>query len=255
MLTRRSLLGLLAAAVAVPGAAQDRPPLTVFAAASLTDALGEIGRAYTAATGQRVRFSFTSSGTAAQQIQAGARADVFVSADTAWMDRLQQAGRLQPGLRANVAGGRLVLIAPVRSATRLAVRPGFPLAAALGPRGRLAVGDPASVPAGKYAKEALTRLGVWNRVAGRLAPAQDVRAALAYVARGEAPLGIVYETDAAAERRVRVVGVFPAASHAPIVYPAAVVRGGGQGATAFFRYLQGRRARATFRRYRFRVPG
>ena len=255
MIARRLVLCLLVATAAMPAAAQERRPLTVFAAASLTDALGEIGRAYTRATGQRVRFSFVSSGTAAQQIQAGARVDVFVSADTAWMDRLQRAGRLQPGTRADVAGGRLVLIAPARAGTRLAMRPGFPLARALGSRGRLALGDPASVPAGKYARQALIRLGLWSSVAGRLAPAQDVRAALAYVARGEAPLGVVYETDAAAERRVRVAGVFPAASHAPIVYPAAVVRGAGEGATAFFRYLGGAQARATFRRYRFRVPG
>lgn len=253
MVTRRWMLALLGITMAVPGAAQERRPVTVFAAASLTDALGEIGRAFRQATGRPVRFSFASSGTAAQQIQAGAKADVFVSADTAWMDRLQQVGRLVPGARADVAGGRLVLIAPANSAMRLAIRPGFPLARALGARGRLAVGDPASVPAGKYAREALTRLGVWNGVAGRLAPAQDVRAALAYVARGEAPLGVVYETDAVAERRVRVVGVFPAASHAAIVYPAAAVRGGD--GVAFLRFLRGGQARAILRRYKFRVPG
>lgn len=257
MVARRTVLGLLAVMLALPGTvvAQNGRPLTVFAAASLTDALGAVGRAYTRASGQPVRFSFESSGTAARQIQAGAKADVFVSADAAWMDRLQQAGRLQPGARATIAGGRLMLIAPAGRSMRLTIRPGFPLVQALGPRGRLAVGDPASVPAGIYAREALTRLGVWNGVAGRLAPAQDVRAALAYVARGEAPLGVVYETDAAAEPRVRIVGVFPAASHAPIVYPAAVVRGGGVGAAAFFRFLQGRPARAILRRYRFQVPG
>jgi len=172
-----------------------------------------------------------------------------------WMDRLQQGGRLQPGARADVAGGRLVLIAPARNTTRLTIRPGFPLAAALGPRGRLAVGEPASVPAGKYAREALTRLGVWNGVAGRLAPAQDVRAALAYVARGASPLGIVYESDAYADRTVRLVSLFPAASHPPIVYPVAVLRGASAGASDFYRFLGSGAARSIFARYRFRPLG
>lgn len=250
---RGVLVGLGAALLAaVPATAWAAPPpLTVFAAASLTDALGAVGRAWTARSGQPVRFSFAASGTAARQIAAGARADLFVSADAAWMDRLAADGRLVAGGRRDLLGGRLVLVAPVRSATRLAIRPGFPLAAALG-EGRLAVGEPRAVPAGRYAQQALTRLGVWDQVSGRLAPAPDVRAALAYVARGEAPLGIVYESDAYAERGVRLVGVFPAASHAPIVYPAALLRGAGPGAAAFYRFLAGAEARAIFRRYRFR---
>ncbi|MFS0772283.1 molybdate ABC transporter substrate-binding protein [Sphingomonas sp. 1P08PE] len=255
-LVRRRLIGWLALlpmlVASATVSAQPAPPLTVFAAASLTEALGAVGRAYTARTGQPVRFSFAASGTIARQVEAGAQADLFVSADAQWMDRLQQAGRLAPGLRRDLLGGRLVLVAPVRSRLRLVVRPGFPLAAALGTSGRLAIGEPRSVPAGRYAQEALTRLGVWQQVVARLAPAQDVRAALAYVARGEAPLGIVYETDAAAEPGVRVVGTFPVASHSPIIYPAAVIRGARPGAAAFYRFMAGREAQAIFRRYRFR---
>jgi len=259
MLTRRMTIGgmmagWLAVAGALSAAAQSREPLTVFAAASLTDALHEVGRAWTKRSGQPVRFSFAASGTGARQIVAGAPADLFVSAEPGWMDQVQAAGRLLPGARRDLLGGRLVLVAPAASRVRLAIRPGFPLAAALGDRGRLAVGDPRSVPAGRYAQAALTRLRVWDMVATRLAPAQDVRAALSYVARGEAPLGIVYETDAAAEPAVRIVGAFPAASHPPIVYPAAVVQGAKPGAVAFYRYLGGAEAMAIFRRYRFRTP-
>jgi len=249
LFTRRTMLWFALALAAPSPVLAQQQPLTVFAAASMTDALGEIGRAYTKATGQPVRFSFASSATVARQIEAGAKADLFVSADSVWMDRLQ------PRLAAwrNLVGGRLVLVAPAASRVRMTIRPGFALAQGLGPRGRLAVGDPASVPAGQYAQAALTRLGVWPAVASRLAPAQDVRGALAFVARGEAPLGIVYASDAAAEPRVRVVGVFPAASHRPIVYPAAVLKGAGPGAVRFYRYLGGGAARAIFRGHRF-VP-
>ena len=263
MLTRRMMAGrimagwlaILTVAGVAPASAQPaRAPLTVFAAASLTDALQEVGRVWTKRSGQPVRFSFAASGTGARQIVAGAPADLFVSAEPGWMDQVQAAGRLMPGARRDLLGGRLVLIAPAASRIRLAIRPGFALAAALGERGRLAVGDPRSVPAGRYAQAALTRLGLWDGVATRLAPAQDVRAALSYVARGEAPLGIVYETDAAAEPAVRIVGAFPAASHPPIVYPAAVMKGAKPGAVAFYRFLNGGEAMAIFRRYRFGDP-
>lgn len=240
------ILIALSTLFAGPAVAQPREPLTVFAAASLTEALGEVGRAYTRATGQSVRFSFEASGAAARQVAAGARADVFVSADVRWMDDLTKRGLVQA--RSDLLGNRLALIAPVASRVRLTIRPGFPLARALG-RGRLAIGEPRSVPAGTYAQQALTRLGVWNGLA--LAPAQDVRAALSYVARGEAPLGVVYESDAAAERRVRVVGLFPAASHQRIVYPAAVLRKARAGAAVFYRFLGGREARAIFARRKF----
>jgi molybdate transport system substrate-binding protein len=157
-----------------------------------------------------------------------------------------------PGMRRDLLGGRLALIAPRTSRVRLTIRPGFAIGSALGD-GRLAIGQPDAVPAGRYAQAALTRLGVWGQVARRLAPAADVRAALSYVARGEAPLGVVYESDAAAEPGVRVVGLFPAASHPAIVYPAAVVKGAGPGAARFYRYLGGGEAQAIFRRFRFRV--
>lgn len=255
MYSRRAILALAALTASGAASTQQRAPLTVFAAASLTDALGAVGRAYTRRTGQPVRFSFTSSGTAARQIEAGAGADLFLSAEPMWMDRVERAGRVAQGARRDLLRGRLALVAPRASRVSLTIRPGFPIAAALGARGRLAVGDPQSVPAGRYAQAALTRLGVWQDVAGRLAPAQDVRAALTYVARGEAPLGVVYETDAVAERSVRVVGLFPAASHPPIVYPAAVLRGAKPGAADFYRFLTGAEARAIFRRYRFQPIG
>jgi molybdate transport system substrate-binding protein len=245
------MAGLAVMALPLGATAQRKPALTVFAAASLTDALQAAGKAYTRATGQPVRFSFVSSGTAARQIGVGAQADLFVSAEPGWMDQVAKQGLVIPGGRRDLLRGRLALIAPANSRMTLTIRPGFPIAAALGASGRLAIGDPQSVPAGRYAQAALTRLGVWPRVAGRLAPAQDVRAALSYVARGEAPLGIVYETDAASEPAVRMIGLFPAASHPPIVYPVAVLRGAKPGAVAFYRFLGGGEAMAIFRRYRF----
>jgi molybdate transport system substrate-binding protein len=254
--TRRQFTLSLAATLLLPSAAiaaPARPPLTVFAAASLTDALQAVAKAYTARTEQPVRFSFESSGTAARQIAAGARADLFVSADSRWMDDL--AGRNLLAARHDLLGGRLALIARAGSNVRLRLRPGAPLAAALGADGRLAVGDPRSVPAGRYAQAALTRLGLWSSVEQRLAPAQDVRAALAYVARGASPLGIVYESDAYADRTVRLVSLFPAASHPPIVYPVAVLRGASAGASDFYRFLGSGAARSIFARYRFRPLG
>lgn len=254
--TRRQFTLSLAATLLLPSAAiaaPARPPLTVFAAASLTDALQAVGRAYTARTGQPVRFSFESSGTAARQIAAGARADLFLSADSRWMDDL--AGRRLLAARRDLLGGRLALIARAGSNVRLRLQPGAPLAAALGVDGRLAVGDPRSVPVGRYAQAALTRLGLWSSVEPRLAPAQDVRAALAYVARGASPLGIVYESDAYADRGVRLVALFPAASHPPIVYPAALLRGASAGASDFYRFLGSGTARSIFVRYRFRPLG
>ena len=233
--------------------AQERPPLTVFAAASLTDALQAVGKAYTTRTGVPVRFSFAASNLLARQIEAGARADVFVSADRQWMDHVARAGLLVAGSRRDVLRGRLVLIAPTDSRTTLRIAPNFPLAQALGPNGRLAVGDPAYVPAGLYAKAALTQLGVWPAVQGKLAPADNVRVALSYVARHAAPLGIVYETDARAERGVKIIGIFPEASHPPIDYPAAIVRGASPAARGFAAYLNSSEAKAIFRSFGFRT--
>jgi molybdate transport system substrate-binding protein len=236
-------------AVAGPAAAQT-DTITVLAAASLTDALQAVGTTYEAATGTRVRFAFASSMTLARQIEASAGADVFISADIPSMDYLDSRGLLQPGTRSDLLRNSLVLIAPANSEVSLTIGPGMELAAAL-KGGRLALADPASVPAGRYGEGALKALGVWDSVKDRLAPGEDVRATLAYVARGETPLGIVYATDARIDRRVKVVGTFPPSSHAPIVYPAALVKGGKPAAARFLAYLRGPEAGAIFTRYGF----
>ena len=227
------------------------PTLTVFAAASLTNALQDIGKAYTAKSGQPVKFSFASSSVVARQLEAGARADLFLSADTEWMDYVQARGLIDNDSRRNLLRGHLALIAPADSPVALHIAPGFRLAAALGPRGRLATGDPDYVPAGRYARSALTSLGVWADVADRLVRAENVRVALAYVARHEVPLGIVYETDARVEKGVRIVEIFPEGSHPPIVYPAAVTRKAGAGARDFNAFLRAPEGEAIFRRYGF----
>ncbi|MGN6517641.1 MAG: molybdate ABC transporter substrate-binding protein [Rhizomicrobium sp.] len=247
---RFALALLLAISSATPVLAAD---ITVFAAASLTDALNEIGKNYEATTGNRVVFSFAASSTLVQQIANSSGADVFISADLDWMDYLERKGLLAPGTRRTLLGNRLVLIAPSGLKMNVKIAPKFDLAGALG-SSRLALADPASVPAGKYGKAALIKLGVWNSVRDKLAVAENVRAALAYVARGETTLGIVYETDAKIEPRVRVAGVFPDSSHKPILYPVALVREARPGAADFERYLEGRAARAVFARDGFILP-
>lgn len=264
-MTRRSgmswrvALGAVAALLLIVSggraAARDTSPITVFAAASLTDSLQAAGKAYTARTGVPVRFSFASSAVIAHQLESGAKADLFISADSAWMDYVQTRGLVDARSRHNLLRGRLVLIAPRDSRIRLAIAPGFALARALGPRGRLAVGDPDYVPAGRYARASLEKLGVWAAVADRLARADNVRVALAFVSRGEAPLGIVYETDARIDPGVRIIGLFPETSHPPIVYPAAVTRNAGSGARAFHDFLRGAQGQAIFRRFGFRSGG
>jgi molybdate transport system substrate-binding protein len=255
MISRRafaSVLALSLMALPTSGFGQRGGPVIVLAAASLTDALQEIGRRYESETGKRVSFSFAGSMTLAKQIESSAGADLFVSADAESMDYLQMRGLLAPGTRTDVLGNGLVLVAPANARTTLAIAPNFPLAGALG-SGRLAVANVDTVPAGRYAKETLTALGVWQSVSGKLAQGEDVRATLAYVARGEAPLGIVYATDARAEPRVRVVGTFPENSHAPIVYPAALVKDAKPEAAAFLTYLKSPAARAVFERAGFTV--
>lgn len=257
-MNRRTFLATLLAMLALiggpaPVTAAPVAPITIFAAASLTDALQAIGKAYTAHTGTPVRFSFASSSLLAKQIEAGAKADLFVSADLQWMDHVQQAGLIDPVSRRTLLRGRLALIAPADAPVALRIAPNFPLAQALGPDGRLAVGDPDYVPAGIYAKTALTRLGVWPSVQGRLARADNVRVALSYVARHETPFGIVYETDALAEPGVKIVGIFPESSHPPIEYPVAIVRGAGPAARTFYAYLNGAEAKAIFRRFGFQA--
>jgi len=235
-----------------PAAAQPRAPL-VLAAASLQESLGAAADAWTRRGHPRPVISFAASSALARQIESGAPADMFVSADEVWMDYLAARKLLRGGTRVPLLTNRLVLVAPAGSKLRLTIGRGFPLARALG-KGRLAMADPDAVPAGKYGRQALTRLGVWHSVKSRIARAENVRAALAFVARGEAPLGIVYATDARAEPGVRVVGTFPAASHAPITYPVALLaRSTSRDAEVFRRYLVSPQGKAIFRRFGFGV--
>ncbi len=250
---RRITLAALAIAGSLGAAPAGAETVTVFAAASLTDAMTAVADAFTAATGGRVVLSFAASSTLARQIENGAPASLYVSASTTWMDRLDAAGLLAAGKRVDLLGNRLVLVAPADVAVAVAVDDDLDLAALLD-GGRLAVADPDHVPAGLYAKAALQSLGLWGGAEPRLARTGDVRAALVLVARGEAPLGIVYRTDAINADRVREVGRFPADSHPPIVYPAAVVgEFDGAPADAFFRYLQGDEAGGIFAGFGFTV--
>jgi molybdate transport system substrate-binding protein len=230
--------------------------ITVYAAASLTDALKTIDGDYTSHSGVAVVESFASSSTLARQIEAGAPAQVFISADTKWMDYVAQKGLIEPATRINMLGNRLALIAPADAGgSPLAIDRTLDWQKLLGRDGRLSVGDPDHVPAGIYAKEALTHLGVWAALEPRLARAEDVRGALVLVERSEAPLGIVYVTDARISPKVRIVGVFPETLHSPIVYPFAVVKGAGSPSVqAYFRFLSGPKARSVFAGYGFVTP-
>jgi len=239
-----ALLSSAALGIAAP------PPLTVYAAASLTESLQACADRYTAETGKPVRLSFAASSALARQIEAGAQADLFVSADTEWMDFLSQRGLIQPLTRRDLVGNRLVLIAARDDTITLRIAPGFPLAGRLG-KDRLAVADPDAVPAGRYARAALSSLHVWDAVATRLARADNVRAALQYVARGEAKLGIVYETDARADPRVRILDVFAADTHPPIRYPAALTATAAPGAADFLAYLKSAAAASIWANYGF----
>jgi molybdate transport system substrate-binding protein len=255
MKTSRLLRAGLAAAVLVlaPIAAR-AASVTMFAAASLTDALNDVGKAYKARTGNDVVFSFAASSALAKQIEASGGADLFMSADTDWMNYLDKKGLIQADTRKDLLGNHLVVVAPADQTVSLLLDGKFDFAGALH-GGKLALADPASVPAGKYAKASLTQLGAWDAVKNQLAPAENVRAALAYVARGEAPLGIVYTTDAMAEKKVHVVAILPDSTHAPIVYPAALVKDGKPEAKAFLAFLSGREARAIFEKDGFIILG
>jgi molybdate transport system substrate-binding protein len=225
--------------------------VSVFAAASLREVMDALGREFEKATGHRVVVVYAASNALARQIEAGAPADVFVSADAEWADYVESRGLARAGSRRDVAGNELVLVAPAKSApTRLRIGPGFPLAKALGP-GRLAVANPDAVPAGKYAKTALATLGIWDSVKGRLAPAENVRTALAFVATGEAPFGIVYRSDAVSERGVRVVDTFPPAVHPPIVYPLLVLKNAKPAGVDFAAHVAGSVSRRTWERFGF----
>jgi molybdate transport system substrate-binding protein len=252
------LAGLLVTTVAcqrtpVEATPADSRDVLVFAAASLQTALDTLTAPARHATGITMRVSYAASSALARQIENGASADLLVSADLDWMDYLEARGLIRPGTRVTLLGNRLVLIAPRDRPIALTIAPGFPIARALGDS-RLALADPEAVPAGRYARAALTSLGVWASVAGRIAAAENVRAALRLVALGEAPLGIVYHTDAIAEPAVSVLGTFPESSHPPIVYPAALTSTAGPAAARLLEFLRGAEARHVFVEQGFTRP-
>jgi molybdate transport system substrate-binding protein len=225
--------------------------VTVFAAASLKDALDEVAAQYEKAKGDKLVVSYAASSALAKQIESGAPAELFISADTDWMDYLAQRKLIDPASRVDLLRNRIALVAPADSTLKTEIVKGFPLAKLLGD-GRLAMADPDAVPAGKYGKAALEALGVWASVEAKVARGENVRAALLFVSRGEAPLGIVYTTDAAADKKVRIVGIFPENTHSPIIYPVALIAGRkGSAPTALLEYLKSPPARAIFEKYGF----
>ena len=227
--------------------------VTVFAAASLKEAMDRQARQFEARTGHKVTVAYGASNALAKQIESGAPADLFISADLDWMDYLSQRHVLVAPTRSNLLRNTLVLIAPAMTGSTLTIGERFPLAAALG-AGKLAMANPDSVPAGRYGKHALERLGVWTSVEKQVARAENVRAALALVARGEAPFGIVYRTDALADKGVRIVDTFPSSSHPPIVYPIAVIADSKSAAShPLLEYLRSSSARAVWEEYGFGV--
>lgn len=244
---------LLLSALSAPVAARAQD-LTVFAAASLTDVMKDVSTLWQKDGHPALRLSFGASSTLARQIEQGAPANVFASADTKWMNYLVERHLIADGTSRNLLGNQLVLVVPAGNPVKADIGPGFDLAGLLGKNGRIATGDPAHVPVGLYAEQALRKLGLWDVAAPRLARTDDVRSALLLVERGEAPAGIVYATDAAVSAKVRVAGVFPADSHDPIVYPFAVVKSGDTaGARALLDFLQGPAALAIFTRRGFKV--
>lgn len=266
-LVRKSRFAAMAVALlaSTPAKAQDAVPakapeaataagtVTVFAAASLRNALDGIGADWTAATGNEVKFSYAASGALAKQIENGAPADLFGSADLKWMEYAAEKKLIKPESRVALLGNALVLVASRDTSVDLESAPGFRLAEALGDS-RLAMGIPGAVPAGTYAREALVKLGVWQQIESRTAGAENVRAALAFVARGEARFGIVYATDAARDPNVKVVGTFPADSHSPIVYPFALTHSSKNPlASAFLTFLTSPQAKAVFEKEGFTV--
>ena len=250
-MTRRLLSLILALFLAIglglPAAAQGQ--LTIFAAASLRNALDQAAGQYAKKTGTPApKISYAASSALARQIEQGAPADVFISADTDWMDYLAGKNLIQKGSRVDLFTNHLALVAPKDSPVKLAIKRGFPLAQALG-QGRLAMAG-AEVPAGKYGEASLTALGVWDQVKDKTARGENVRATLQFVVRGEAPLGIVYDTDALSEPAVKIVDLFPDSSHPKIVYPGAAITANAQG-TAFLAWLHGPKGAAAFKPFGF----
>ena len=246
--------GVVVLAMASTSRAQEG--VTVFAAASLQDALRALGQEWQARGNPAPRFSFAASSTLARQIEQGGPADIFMSADEPWMDYLQERNLIVNATRVSPLGNSLSLIAPANSTANVTLSRDTDLVALLGPQGRIATGDPAHVPVGRYAQAALEWMGQWQAIAPRLARADNVRAALLLVERGEAPFGIVYETDARASTGVRTVATFPGESHPPISYPFAITRraDGNAAARAFFTFLTSAEAVPTWQRFGFRTP-
>jgi molybdate transport system substrate-binding protein len=248
---RAAVLAALVAAAAAPAARAAE--VVIFAAASLRNALDAVAADWSAATGDKATISYAASSALARQIEQGAPADIFFSADLDWMDYLEERDLVDPATRRSVLGNRIVLVAPATEAAPIDIAPGFDLAGALH-GGKLAMANVDAVPAGRYGKAALESLGVWESVAGSVAQADNVRAALALVALGEAPLGIVYATDAHAEPAVAVVGSFPDDTHPPIIYPAArTAASGSEAAPSLLDYLATAAARARFEEQGFTV--
>jgi molybdate transport system substrate-binding protein len=242
---------MLAGSTPQPAHAQDQ--ITIFAAASLRNALDEADAAFTKASGFKVTVSYAASSALAKQIAQGAPADIFISANIKWMDYLDGKKLIAPGTRVNLLGNSLVLIAPKDSKlNHVSIGKGFDIAKLAG-NGRIAVADVKAVPAGLYAKASLQALGAWKAAESKLAQAENVRATLAYVARGETPLGIVYSTDAKIEPKVKIVGVFPATSHPAITYPIAAMASGRTARTkAYLHFLRSSAAKTIFEKYGFR---
>jgi len=250
-----AVLGLGAVSAPMNGAAQAQDKeLVIFAAASLKNALDEAAAGFVKRAGRPApKISYAASNTLAKQIEAGAPADVFVSADLGWMDYVARKDLIRPETQMSLLGNRIVLVAPRDEAKPIAIGPRFDLASALG-SGRLAMGNIDAVPAGKYGKAALEKLGAWDGVKGRIAQADNVRGALLLVSRGEAPLGIVYQTDAKSDPNVAIVGTFPEDSHPPIIYPIAVTKDStNPDAVSFVEYLRSPGARPAFEKQGFTI--
>lgn len=246
-------LGLASQLIAGTAQAQDKE-LVIFAAASMKNALDEAAVGFARQTGKPApKISYAASNTLAKQIEAGASADIFVSADLDWMDYLAQRNLIKPQTRVNLLGNKIVLVAPKDAAKPIAIGPGLNLATALS-GGMLAMGNVDAVPAGKYGKAALEKLGAWDGVKGQIAQAESVRAALLLVSRAESPLGIVYQTDAAADPGVAIVGTFPDDSHPPIIYPVAVTKDStNPDAATFVAYLRSPEVKPVFEKQGFTV--
>ncbi|MGD9824462.1 molybdate ABC transporter substrate-binding protein [Desulfobacter sp.] len=244
---------IISALMLSPLALAQAESIRIFAAASTTNAVGDIINAYTGETGKAVVPSFASSSTLAKQIDQGAPADVFLSANPKWMDFIEGKKLVEPGTRTNLLGNRITLIQPLSGKLSIEISKAMDLAGILGDD-KLAMGDPDHVPAGIYGRKALESLGLWDSVSPKVARAKDVRAALALVERAEAPLGIVYATDAAISKKIKVVAVFPEETHPPIIYPACIIKGkAGDDAKAFFEFLKSPKAAEIFKTYGFSI--